>query len=425
MTDLPPGCPSIAPSLAVLAAFSLEGPENFLAQHYGTLNTTKVALRLLWTHGATRSSAEIIAEYLDRFPQWDEAGDVVVYPLATHSNEDYTRCLEAGDPDEYLKLYVTEMRSQESIWLPEKSSLGMAAADLASMAFDLECDQADCSRLVAGLRRVGKTFLFSETGPQLLQPLIHAALTKLGIVSSECAELSPVQMLKAARLKLILLLDEAQDVYVKSDDPAHASRVSLVQELNTLSQVQGVSVILAGSGYHFQPLTYRELYGMCSAHGGRNHKIVLFGDRMQLGPSLATEHPESRPSSWNPLAKGFDTKALSRLTLIENHRVPEFTMKFMRELLPAAEHSRPLDRLRLHWEKRHPQPLDTVAPLPWQQLSKAWATGGAVVYVQGSRKDREALHGHHLQIYVTGMESLRWTDEFVPNIHVYRRREYL
>ncbi|KAJ3137145.1 hypothetical protein HDU90_002317 [Geranomyces variabilis] len=150
-------------------------------------------------------------------------------------------------------------------------------------------------------------------------------------------------------------------------------------------------------------------------------KIVLFGDRMQLGPSLATEHPESRPSSWNPLAKGFDTKALSRLTLIENHRVPEFTMKFMRELLPAAEHSRPLDRLRLHWEKRHPQPLDTVAPLPWQQLSKAWATGGAVVYVQGSRKDREALHGHHLQIYVTGMESLRWTDEFVPNIHVYRR----
>ncbi|KAI8586175.1 hypothetical protein BDZ88DRAFT_455230 [Geranomyces variabilis] len=35
-------------------------------------------------------------------------------------------------------------------------------------------------------------------------------------------------------------------------------------------------------------------------------KIVLFGDRMQLGPSLATEHPESRPSSWNPLAKGFD-----------------------------------------------------------------------------------------------------------------------
>ncbi|KAJ3162322.1 hypothetical protein HDU86_004802 [Geranomyces michiganensis] len=50
---------------------------------------------------------------------------------------------------------------------------------------------------------------------------------------------------------------------------------------------------------------------------------------MQLGPSIATKEPEARPASWNILAKAFDTKKFARLSLKENHRVPNATLDLM------------------------------------------------------------------------------------------------
>ncbi|KAJ3163665.1 hypothetical protein HDU86_000252 [Geranomyces michiganensis] len=304
MTALPAGCAPIAPTLAILAAFTKDQLENYLASHYQgpQLVATCLHLRYLWSKATTastgrasslasavvavpkkslssanpvngsrlsaakppaqqrssaaetakppaqqRTSAEPITDYTSQSKEWQERGDVVAYPPATKGNPIYEDLLlQPLSPENrtaFQDLFHETILAMPSVYEAWAKHLCMLirVVDLSSRAFCLY-------------------IRYSETGPQTPGLLLHTVLTHLGKLPAEPTGLHPLEILEAANLKLILIVDEAQDIYVRSSDPAHASRISFVQELKTLSQLRGVSVVLSGSGYHLVPLTFREHY---------------------------------------------------------------------------------------------------------------------------------------------------------------------
>ncbi|KAJ3175322.1 hypothetical protein HDU87_006272 [Geranomyces variabilis] len=94
-------------------------------------------------------------------------------------------------------------------------------------------------------------------------------------------------------------------------------------------------------------VTVAELISLFTPH---TDKVYLCGDRMQLGPSIATKEPEARPASWNILANVFDTQKFVRLSLQENHRVPRATLALIREVLPSGDLPRPSQKLEAKWK---------------------------------------------------------------------------
>ncbi|KAJ3169721.1 hypothetical protein HDU87_000555 [Geranomyces variabilis] len=268
-----------ATDLEVAAVFDRAFP------NYGNL-PTRTALRLLRTteerkeqQQQQRGSTELIEEYRKRIPEWQAADALTVFTPAKAKEQKYSE-LVGGDVDQF-KCHVSSLFAQQqqpSLWFPEISPAKPVIDKLAHTLWNVERNHNDVSRLLTGVRGVGKTHTLKAFAkvvagltdsvlcvhidanvvtPHSFRLLVHAILVHISRVDAVPTGISTRDLLEQAGLRLMVIIDEAQVIWVPKGDPSYEARVELVRELVGLCKTPGVALILTGSGFDLAPLAYR------------------------------------------------------------------------------------------------------------------------------------------------------------------------